>query len=248
MKNLIQKFGTALLISVLAIAGARANVVINGTRVVFPGGQRDVTVRLQNEGGRPALIQAWIDRGNPQSRPDTASAPFLITPPLFRIDAHKAQSLRIIFTHADLPADRESLFWLNVLEIPPKPTERQLQGNKNYLQLAIRSRLKLFYRPAGLAGDPLKAPQSVTWHVTRDGKGWTLRADNPSPFHITLARVQLDIGGRTYAADTGMIAPKSSLELHVKDLAHAPPAGTPVAYDAINDFGAVAAFKGTVAP
>lgn len=248
MKNLLQLFGTAALIFGLSAFPVRANVIINGTRVVFPAQQRDVTVRLDNKGSRPSLIQAWIDSGNPHSTPNTAKAPFLITPPIFRIDAHKAQSLRIIFTHADLPTDRESLFWLNVLEIPPKPTKRDLQGSKNYLQLAIRSRLKLFYRPAGLKGDPLKAPAKVSWHVARHQDGWTLRADNPTPYHVTLSRVQLSVGGTTYTADSGMIDPRSSLTLHVKDLKRAPPTGTPVRYDAINDFGAIAPFKGTVTP
>ena len=56
------------------------------------------------------------------STPESVDAPFLITPPLFRMDAQKEQSLRIVYTHDQLPADRESLFWLNVLEVPPKPT------------------------------------------------------------------------------------------------------------------------------
>lgn len=248
MKSSLRTLCMLAAVLFLSAGVAQANVVIGGTRVIFPASQGDVTVRLENKGTRPALIQAWIDRGNPQSRPDTAKAPFLITPPLFLIDAHKAQSLRIIFTHANLPGDRESLFWLNVLEIPPKPTKDELQGDKNYLQLAIRSRLKLFYRPDGLKGDPLKAPQKLTWHMVRAKSGWMLRADNPTPFHVTLSKVQLKVGGKVYAATTGMVDPMSSLTLHVKGLDQALPSDTPVTYDAINDFGAVASFKGTVAP
>ena len=232
----------------LGAGTAHANVVIYGTRVVYPAQDRDITVRLQNVGDRPSLIQAWVDHGNSHSQPDTAKAPFLITPPLFRIDAHKAQDLRIIFTGAKLPADRESLFWLNVLEIPPKPSARELQGNKNYLQLAIRSRLKLFYRPAGLTGDPQKAPGKLTWRARRDRRGWTLEVDNPTPYHVTLARVQLQVDGKTYAAATGMVDPDASLVLKVKGLAKAPAQGTRVSYQIINDYGALAAFKGTVAP
>lgn len=38
----------------------------------------------------------------------------------------------------DLPVDRESVFWLNVKEIPKKSAE------ENVLQIAVRSRIKLF--------------------------------------------------------------------------------------------------------
>ncbi len=123
--------------------------------MIFPAKEGEVTVRLTNQNATPALIEAWIDSGDPQSTPDKVHTPFLITPPLFRMEPNHDQSLRILFTHSEqpLPTDRESVFWLNVLEVPPKPSGPQFQ-DKNYLQLAIRSRLKLFYRPAGLPGDP----------------------------------------------------------------------------------------------
>src|SRR5690242_3641075 len=156
MKKFLLASCAGLLASCLFAFGAHATVVIGGTRVVFPARDGEVTVRLSNVGGTPALVEAWIDHGNPQSTPDKADTPFLITPPLFRMDAHKDQSLRIIATSPSLPADRESLFWLNVLEVPPRPKGQETIG-KNLLQLAIRSRLKLFYRPDGLPGDALTA-------------------------------------------------------------------------------------------
>ena len=162
MKNLACTFGAALLTLFLSAQAAQANVVVSNTRVVFPAQQHEVTVRLTNDNPHPALVEAWIDSGDVHSTPDNVSTPFLITPPLFRMEAHRDQSLRIISTATNLPNDRESLFWLNVLEIPPKPTSLETQG-KNLLQFAFRSRLKLFYRPAGLKGDPTTAPSMVTW-------------------------------------------------------------------------------------
>lgn len=247
MKNILLALIAALLVLGLSATSAHANVVINGTRVVFPAEDGEVTLRLENHGNQPALVQAWIDRGNPQSSPDTSTAPFLITPPLFRIEPHKSQSLRIIYTHENLPGDRESLFWLNVLEIPPKPTAAQVK-DRNYLQLAIRSRLKVFFRPAGLAGDPLKAPQKVTWNAVAKDGGWVLRVHNPTPYHITFSKVQFKVGGTIYTSSNGMVAPMSDLDLDVKGLAAAPASGTVVDYDTINDFGAASAFKGTISP
>lgn len=249
MKSLICAFRAGLIALCLYAASAHASVVIGGTRVVFPARDGEVTVRLTNEGDRPALIEAWIDRGNPQSTPDKVDVPFLITPPLFRMEPHRDQSLRIIATPAPapLPSDRESLFWLNVLEIPPKPTGAEMAG-KNLLQFALRSRLKLFYRPAQLSGDPIKAPELVTWTVVADGQGYALDVHNPTRYHITFVKLSLKVGGKLYTADAGMVKPLGTLRLAVKGLTQAPAPGTPIAYEIINDYGAAASYKGTVVP
>lgn len=46
-----------------------------------------------------------------------------------------------------LPQDRESLFYLNVIDIPPDNPAR----SGNLLKLAMQNRIKLFYRPQGIA-------------------------------------------------------------------------------------------------
>ena len=250
MNILIRAFGAAVLALCLAIPAAHASVVIGGTRVVFPAQQGEITVRLSNEGDHPALIEAWIDTGtNPNSTPDSVSAPFLITPPLFRMEPHKDQSLRIIYTQGSqpLPADRESLFWLNVLEIPPKPTGPQYAG-QNYLQFAIRSRLKLFYRPTGLKGDPAKAASEVTWKAVPDGTGYALEVKNPSAYHVTIVQLSVDVNGKSYDAAAGMVDPLSTLRMPLKGLTSAPAVGTSVTYTIVNDYGATTPLKGSVTP
>jgi P pilus assembly chaperone PapD len=247
MKSLLYAIGAAL-IALCAMTGpANASVVIAGTRVVFPAGNGEVTVRLSNDGIHPALVEAWIDNGDPNSTPDSAKVPFLITPPLVRMNAGKGQSLRIVYTGQPLPADRESLFWLNVLEIPPKPSAKPGE-EQNTLQFAVRSRLKLFFRPADLAGDPTAAAQQVTWKVVADGAGYALEAHNPTPYHITFSKLSLSVGTTVYAPDNGMVAPLSSLRLPIKNLDHVASAGSIVDYIAINDFGAATAYKGTISP
>jgi chaperone protein EcpD len=247
MKHFLLALGAGLLALCLFAAGAHATVVIGGTRVVFPAQNGEVTVRLSNVGDTPALIEAWIDKGDPRSTPDKVDTPFLITPPLFRMEAHKDQSLRILATSPHLPADRESLFWLNVLEVPPRPSGPQA-ADKNMLQFAVRSRLKLFYRPAKLPGDPLKATGELSWKAGHGGQGIVLDAHNPSPYYITISKLSLDVGGKPYTADIGMVAPFGDLQLAVKGLTGIPAAGTVLSYTTINDYGAADAHKGTVAP
>jgi len=171
--------------------------------------------------------------------------PFLITPPLFRMNAGKGQSLRIVYTGQPLPTDRESLFWLNVLEIPPKPGTVNGEA-QNTLQFAVRSRLKLFFRPAGLTGNPLTAAAQITWSVAGDGRA--LVAHNPTPYHVTFSKVSLGAGKAALATEAGMVAPLSTLRLPLAEGAPAPAAGTAIAFTTINDFGAADANQGTIAP
>ncbi|RMH90932.1 molecular chaperone [Lysobacter pythonis] len=208
---------------------ALAGVVVHGTRVVYPAQAREITVQVTNTGDAPSLIQAWVDSGDPRQTPDGSDAPFVLTPPISRVEPGRGQALRLIFSGAALPADRESLFWLNVLDVPPSP-EKSAGGEQNYLQIAIRSRLKLFYRPAGLAGEANEAPAALRWR--RDGG--RLRVENPTPYHVTLAEVRAlaaDGGERVVEAQGTMVAPWRHLEF-------AAPAGTDrVRFLTINDYG-----------
>lgn len=247
MKRFITAAWAVLAAFCLHPPNAHANVVIGGTRVVFPAQQGEVTVRLSNEGDKPALVEAWIDTGDVNSTPDSVDTPFLITPPLFRMEPRKDQSLRILYVRGakPLPTDRESLFWLNVLEIPPKPSGAT--ADKNTLQFAIRSRLKLFYRPANLSGDVLKAPDQLRFKAVVDGQDEALEVHNPTPYYITISKLSLGTGVAPIAGANGMIAPFGSLQLPLKGIVRAPSAGTPVVFTTISDYGAGEVHKGVIA-
>lgn len=138
-----------LIASFFISASVLADVAINGTRIVFNAKDKESVVQLKNNDKNPYLLQLWIDDGNSKSRPGEVKVPFVITPPVVRIDPEKGQAVRMIFTGATLPQDRESLYWFNMLEVPPKPT-KMIEAGSNLLQLAFRTRIKLFYRPANL--------------------------------------------------------------------------------------------------
>lgn len=211
--------------AVLFSSTAQAGVVIDGTRVIYPSNAREVNVRLTNQGTAPVLVQSWLDTGDENATPDKIVTPFILTPPINRVESGKGQSLRISAANvAALHQDRETVYWLNVLEIPAMPTGSV--GDQNYLQLAVRTRIKLFYRPASLKGEANQAVQSLTW--TRDAAGLTVR--NPTPWHISLTRVT--VGGKTTAAD--MVAPMGSNTFRSIQVAR----GSTVTANWVDDYGA----------
>lgn len=221
----------SILCAALVSSQAFASIVITGTRVIYHQEDKEVSVQLKNVGSAPVLIQSWVDNGDANATPETIQSPYVITPPVNRVDAGKGQTLRLSLTNAaGFAHDRESVSWLNVLEIPAKGKEKQ---DLNTLQMAFRSRIKLFYRPAGLQGDANEAVKSLNWSVS----GGQLKATNPTAFHVSL--VTVTVNGKTIDAD--MVAPLSSLTMKIKASA-----GAKISGDYVNDYGAVLPFTATI--
>lgn len=84
-----------------------------------------------------------MDKGDANAKPCEATPPFVIIPPIFRMDSHKSQTLRMMYAFDALPQDRESVFWLNVLDIQPKAAKN---NDANSLEFAFRTRIKVFAR------------------------------------------------------------------------------------------------------
>ncbi|HEI2772845.1 TPA: fimbria/pilus periplasmic chaperone [Escherichia coli] len=225
-----------LMIAGLFSLSSHAGVVIMGTRIIYPENQKSVNVQINNDESSPSLIQSWIDTGDASAAPDSVKVPFIITPPVFRVEPHSGQTLRIMYTGEILPADRESVFWLNVLDIPAKPKfENKDNLNTNYLQLAVRSRIKLFYRPEKLAASPQDAHNLVTWHIEKSGAGTFLRAENKSPYFITYNHIALNQSNKSIpVSQPGMVAPYSSERFPVNNRL----TGTgEVKWTIVNDYG-----------
>jgi P pilus assembly chaperone PapD len=163
-------------------------------------------------------------------------APFAVTPPLARVFAKEQQLLRILYEGAGMPTDRESVVWLNVQEIP-KASEAE-----NTLQLAIRQRIKIFYRPAGLAGNALQAPAQLEWRLARHGAQTLLRVKNPTLYHVSMADIKVQA---QLASDSTMIAPGEEKQFPLG----ATPASGPVqlSFSSINDYGAQNAYTAPLA-
>jgi chaperone protein EcpD len=224
------------IVSFAAASYAAAGIVVDGTRVVYPGAKREVTINIRNPGATPSLVQAWLDAGDANAKPGESKVPFVLTPPLFRLDPTKTQSLRLVYTHDPLPADRESRFWLNVLDIPPRgATNADLP---NQLELAFKHRMKVFFRPAGLTGSATDAPARLTWKLlSRDGKLVGIEAKNPTAYHVSLIQVTATVEGQAVKANPDMVDPFTSRSFDVPDPVTAPKGAVTIEYSFVNDYG-----------
>ncbi|MFB9125878.1 molecular chaperone [Paraburkholderia dipogonis] len=235
--KLLKKMTMEIVLAGMLLAdGAAASVTVGGTRVVYPLDQREVTVKLNNDSYAPSLVQVWIDDGDPNAKPSEVKVPFLITPPIFRMNAQKAQTLRVMYSGEALPQDRESIYWLNVLDIPPKANRAH---EANTLSLAYRTRIKVFVRPASLPGKPEDAPAQLTWKLTAspNGKGQAISVSNPTPYYVSFSEVDVESTGHIFTNKRGgMVAPRASTILPI-DAMNAVAAGAKVRYIAISDYG-----------
>lgn len=226
-------FKTLLLsAAVLISAHATASVTVSGTRVIYNSVEKEISVRLTNNGKKPVLVQSWIDSGDENATPDRIDVPFTLTPPINRVNGGKGQTLRIGYTGSrPLPADRESVYWLNVMEIPAVN-----EAETNRLQIALRTRIKLFYRPAALADreKASAAAEKIVW----SGSQGALQARNDSPYYVSLASVTVSAQGKTHSVDGKMIPPMEQVSFSDSRLP-ALTQGAVIRYEYINDWGAV---------
>ncbi|WP_454767051.1 fimbrial biogenesis chaperone [Cupriavidus campinensis] len=220
----------------LASMPAQAAIVVTGTRVIYPEKSRQVPVRLSNIETKPVLVQAWIDDGDTTVPVEKIRVPFVLTPPIFRVEPKKGQTLRVKFVGKDMPADRESVYWLNVLEIPPKPVDAE---TRNMLQLAFCTRIKLFYRPSSLVDDPTGHRAKLSWKTARNDEGkHVLRVENGSAYYMSLDSVSAKVGDSDIAYQPQMVPPFGHVDLQAEGKDAALPGGTTISYTLLNDYGA----------
>ncbi|WP_176507645.1 fimbrial biogenesis chaperone [Pseudomonas urethralis] len=207
---------------------SHAALTLNSTRIVFNGDKRSSSVVIRNPSKNTYAVQTWI---NTEADDNTTSVPFATSPPLFKINPSGEQLLQINGLPNTLPHDRESLFFFNLQEIPQATTE-----TSNQLNIAMRTRVKLFYRPAKLKGKPTDHLKSLTFSVTeRDGVKQLL-VNNPSPFHITFIRLKVDGQGQQHTLkNTAMLAPFSERLYPLPGIART--AGLQAHFSVINDYG-----------
>lgn len=177
-----------------------AAINLDRTRVIFGSNDKSVSIMLENQSkSLPYLAQVWLENAAGEKIP----SPLVTLPPMQRIESGQKSQVRILqlADAATLPKDRESLFYFNVREVPPK------SELNNVMQVAIQSRIKVFFRPAEITpkqGDIWQEKIAVT------AQNGTLKMSNPTPFYITIGYLSQDNRGNFPGFDSVMIAPLSA--------------------------------------
>ena len=193
---------------VICSFSGHAGIVIYGTRVIYPAEKNEVLVQLMNQGERSSLVQSWIDDGNTSLPPEKINVPFMLTPPVAKIPGDSGQQLKIKKMPNTLPNDKESLFFLNVLDIPPNNPD---SAGKNVLKFAMQNRIKLFYRPKGIS-----AVNKNTFHklaLTRSGNSYSIRNDAANWVTVT----EVKANNVKINNESIMLAPLSSANVALKN-------------------------------
>lgn len=216
---------TGLLLSAVGVESAQAAIALDRTRIIFDGSQKSVSLNVSNQNKQlPYLAQGWIedDQGN------KIQSPLTVLPPVQRIEPGKPSQVKVQALPAAslLKQDRESVYYFNLREIPPKSTKA------NTLQIALQSRIKLFYRPAGIAMDKNAPPPQEQLTLTKQGDKYVV--NNPTPYYVTLVDASNKKDGPGIKSfEPMMVPPKSNLPLTVSAAA----VGNSPVLTYVNDYG-----------
>lgn len=221
---------------IVGIKSATAGVMINNTRIIYDQKYKSANVTLTNVTNGHYAVQVWI---NGESNRSDEKSIFIATPSIFRLDPGQEQIVKILSLPASLPKDRESVFYFNAQEIPATD-----KSDNNRLVMAIRTRIKLFYRPSNLAIAPEKAASALQWKkIVKEGKTW-LQVINPSPYHITFADMTLGNGKQKRVVnEPEMLNPLSTRSYLLNQKSSSTEES--VDFSIINDYGGITRFSNT---
>ncbi|MCD7038343.1 fimbria/pilus periplasmic chaperone [Pseudomonas sp. MAFF 311095] len=223
-RRLFQAF--ALLVLGLS-QSTNAAVGLDRTRVIFDGGKEATSVNITNNNTQlPYLAQGWIEDEDGKK----ITTPLIVLPPVQRLEPGKQSQVKVQALPAAkmLPQDRETVFYFNLREIPPR------SDKANTLQIALQTRIKLFYRPQAIA--PSQQDLSNPWQekltLTREGEHY--KVNNPTPYYVTLVDARSSKDGKTVPGfEPLMVPPKGALALGPTAKA----LGTTPYLSYVNDYG-----------
>ncbi|EES0777512.1 fimbrial chaperone [Escherichia coli] len=224
----MNKFRLAVVTSLLALtmsSSVMAAFTLNGTRYIYEEGKKNISFEVTNKSDSPYGGQVWIENIS-QPKDQVFITPM---PAFFKVNDKEKQLVRLMSVSDALPKDRESLFRLNVQELPPKPKESE----GNAIALAMNTRVKVFYRPKALSAGREKAEEQV--EVVRRGGSTYLK--NPTPYYFALTKIYVNkkLINLDVEVDrlVGEFAPFS--EIMVNDI----PSSGEITFDAVDDWGGV---------
>lgn len=173
-----------------------------------------VVVNVVNPGPSTYLLQGTVsafdpDTGRSAENSATPVPPFVILPPLHRLDGEGRSALRIRQVGGQLPADRETAIIVSVRAIPASEmsNDKEAQTAGSRVLIALRMNMRLFWRPSGVpAADKKKIAASLTF--VRQGQ--ELVVTNPTPWFVQFGALSAAGVAVPEVSRRAWVSPKSS--------------------------------------
>lgn len=219
MKYFFQSICFAFLFTSLV---TKATILPLEDRVIFTRSDFDRRLLIvNNDSHAPVLLQSWIDEGDSGEVSKEKNYPFVVTPAVAKLSPGKILNLRVLPTERvrDLPSDRESVFWINLYEIPSVRKSQQ-EKKVNRMEVGLISQLKIIYRPFKDSMNIKSIGDEILIHMSDDGHSLVL--ENPSPYYVTPVsiKVKSSIGDQSLKLGmTRMIAPFSNKKFSLTGIA-----------------------------
>lgn len=220
-------YSSLVLLMLSQTGNVNAAIGLDRTRVVFDGSKDAASMTITNNNTQlPYLAQGWIE----DEQGNKITSPLIVLPPVQRLEPGKKSQVKVQALPAvnSLPQDRETVYYFNLREIPPR------SDKANSLQIALQTRIKLFYRPASIV--PSQQERSDPWQkqliLTREADDF--QVNNPTPYYITLIDARSSKEGKTSPGfEPLMVPPKGTLKLGVSAAA----LGSKPWLTYVNDYG-----------
>ncbi|MCU8062653.1 molecular chaperone [Shewanella sp. SM55] len=211
-----------------------ASVVMTNTRVIYPSDAKERSVQLTNNDAFPNVVQVWTDINNPESAPEYADGPFLALPAIFRIEPKRGQLIRLIYSGGELPKDRESVFYLNFLQIPPLSKEN---AGENQMLVMLKNRVKIFYRPVEIESNPDDVAKEIAFDVQYADAGIHLDVKNNAAFFASFVEAKIKSGKQELIIPITMLEPKSNQLIDIQNQQFVITYPMTIEFTLVNDYG-----------
>lgn len=158
-------------------------IEINKNRFIFIESQNQEVIEIKNKTDNNYFIQSWISHYNENNDDEL---PFIITPPLIKIEKDENYSLKIFRLGEIEKKDRETLYRINIKRIPLLSNS---DGNENLLHISMNSVYNLIYRPISIEKNAKTSYEKIEFLKNKNNE---LIINNPTPYFITLLKISLN--------------------------------------------------------
>ncbi|MDY3695734.1 MAG: molecular chaperone [Proteus mirabilis] len=159
---------------------SQSSIEINKDKFIFIESVNQEIIEINNKANNDYFIQSWVTH---YDKENSNEIPFMVTPPLFKIEKNETFSLKIFKKDEVKERDRETLYRINIKRIPILLNS---DNNKNMLHVSINSVYNLIYRPISIEKDAKDAYKKIEFLKNKNNE---FIINNPTPYFIALSSV-----------------------------------------------------------